>query len=361
MLKLKNLPIKIGDRWFFLFPLILSLFGLFMIFDASSAASLADFGDKFYFLKHQAVWLALGLGLFFFCAFLDYRVLRKIALPFLAVSWLFLLLVLIPGIGREIYGGRRWLQLGPVGGFQPGELVKLSLIIYLATLLEKKKAFVPFLLIAGVTLGLLLLEPDLGTASVVVATAFCLYFSAGASLKEIGGLVGLGLAATPLLIWLSPYRRERLLTFLNASRDTEGASYHVRQVLIALGSGGIFGRGLGQSRQKFLFLPEVTTDSIFAVIAEEFGFLGAFALIFLFFLLVFRGLKLAIGLKDPFAQLLSAGIIFSLGFQVLVNLGAMVSLIPLTGVPLPFISYGGSSLVVSLAGMGLVYNISRHN
>jgi len=358
MLKL-NLPIKIGDRWFFLFPLALSLFGLFMIFDASSASALADFGDKFYFLKHQAVWLILGLGIFFFCAFLDYRILGKIALPFLVISWLFLLLVLIPGIGREIYGGRRWLTLGPIGGFQPGELVKLSLIIYLATLLGKKKALVPFLIIIGVTLGLLLLEPDLGTASVVVATAFCLYFSAGASLKEIGGLLGLGLATAPLLIWLSPYRRERLLTFLNLSRDTQGASYHVRQVLIALGSGGLFGRGLGQSRQKFLFLPEVTTDSIFAVIAEEFGFLGAFALIFFFFLLVFRGLKLALGLKDPLAQLLTVGIIFSFGFQILVNLGAMVALVPLTGVPLPFISYGGSSLVLCLTAMGILANIAR--
>ncbi len=360
MLKL-NLPMKIGDRWFFLFPLALSLFGLFMIFDASSASALADFGDKFYYLKHQALWLIFGLGFFFFFAFLDYRILRKIALPFMIISWLFLFLVLLPGIGREIYGSRRWLTLGPIGGFQPGELVKLSLIIYLATLLEKKRAFIPFLVIVGFTLGLLLLEPDLGTASVVVATAFCLYFSAGASLREIGGLLGLGLTLTPLLIWFSPYRRERLLTFLNLSRDTQGASYHVRQVLIALGSGGLFGRGLGQSRQKFLFLPEVTTDSIFAVIAEEFGFLGGLTLIFFFFLLIFRGLKLALVLKDPLAQLLTVGIVFSFGFQALVNLGAMVSLIPLTGVPLPFISYGGSSLVVSLAGMGIVYNISRHH
>ena len=361
MLKPKNLTKKIGDRWFFLSPFALSLFGLFMIFDASSAAALADFGDKFYFLKHQAVWLVLGLAGFFFGAFLDYRILRKIAFPFMIVSWFFLLVVLIPGIGWEIYGGRRWLPLGSFGGFQPGELVKLSLIVYLATLLEKKKAFIPFLIVVGLTLGLLLLEPDLGTASVVVAIAFCLYFCAGASLKEIAGLAGLSLVAGPLLIWFSPYRRERLLTFFNSSRDAQGASYHIRQVLIALGSGGLFGRGLGQSRQKFLFLPEVTTDSIFAVIAEEFGFLGALTLIFFFFLLVFRGFKLAMGLKNPLAQLLTAGIIFSLGFQVLVNLGAMVSLIPLTGVPLPFISYGGSSLVVSLIGMGIVYNISRHN
>jgi cell division protein FtsW len=360
MLKL-NPSLKKGDRWFFFLPVAMSLFGLFMIFDASSATALIDFGDKFYYLKHQAVWVFLGTILFFFFAFFDYQRLKKVALPFLGVSLLFLMLVLIPGIGREIYGGRRWLQLGPFGGFQPGELIKLSLIIYLATFLEKKKTFWPFLVLVGGILILLMLEPDLGTASVVVATAFCLYFLAGAPLKEIAGLTGLGLLAGPLLMLTSAYRRQRLLTFFNASWDAQGASYHVRQILIALGGGGFFGRGLGQSRQKFLFLPEVTTDSIFAIIAEEFGFLGSVTLILFFFLLVFRGLKLAMALKDPFAQLLTAGVIFYLGFQVLINLGAMVTLIPLTGVPLPFISYGGSSLVVSLAGMGIVYNISRHS
>jgi len=360
MLKIKKVFFKAGNRWFFFLPLALSIFGLFMIFDASSVAALADFGDKFYYLKHQAISLVLGLVLFFFFAFLDYRFLKKIALPFLAVSLLFLLVVLFPGVGRQIYGGRRWLQIG-IFGFQPGELIKLSLVIYLAAFFEKKRKLWPFLLIVAVSLMLLLLEPDLGTASVVVATAFCLYFVAGAALKEIAALVGLGLIIGPLLIWLSPYRRQRLLSFFNTSWDAQGASYHIRQVLIALGSGGIFGRGLGQSRQKFLFLPEVTTDSIFAVIGEEFGFWGASTLLFAYLFLVFRGIKLAISLNDSFARLLVTGIIFFLGFQTLVNLGAMVALVPLTGVPLPFISYGGSSLLVSLSGMGIVYNISKNS
>lgn len=360
MLKIKKVFFKESDRWFFFLPLALSIFGLFMIFDASSVAALADFGDKFYYLKHQSIWLVLGLVLFFFFAFLDYRFLKKIALPFLAVSLLFLLVVLFPGVGRQIYGGRRWLQVGPLG-FQPGELIKLSLVIYLAAFFEKKRKLWPFLLIVAVSLVLLLLEPDLGTASVVVATAFCLYFVTGAALKEIAAFVGLGLIIGPLLIWFSPYRRQRLLSFFNSSWDAQGASYHVRQILIALGGGGIFGRGLGQSRQKFLFLPEVTTDSIFAVIAEEFGFWGASALIFAYLFLVFRGIKLAISLNDSFARLLVTGIIFFIGFQTLVNLGAMVALVPLTGVPLPFISYGGSSLLVSLSGMGIIYNISRHS
>jgi cell division protein FtsW len=357
MLRL-NPSLKKGDRWFFFLPLLLSVFGLFMIFDASSAAALADFGDKFYYLKHQAIWVLLGMAFFFFFAFFDFHRLKKLALPLLIISLVFLVMVLIPGLGREIYGGRRWLSLGPVG-FQPGELVKLTLTLYLATFLEKKKSFWPFLILVGGILALLMLEPDLGTASIVAASAFCLYFTAETSLKEIAGLALLALLAGPLLVITSAYRRQRLLTFLNASWDPQGASYHVRQILIALGSGGLFGRGLGQSRQKFLFLPEVTTDSIFAIIAEEFGFLGAITLIFAFFLLVFRGLKLAVEIQDPFGRLLAAGITVYLGVQVLVNLGAMVTLIPLTGVPLPFISYGGSSLLVSLAGMGILYNISR--
>ncbi|HUW24292.1 MAG TPA: putative lipid II flippase FtsW [Patescibacteria group bacterium] len=360
MLKPRSLSLKIGDRWFFFFALILSIFGLFMIFDASSVTALADFGDKFYYLKHQSIWLVLGLVLFFFFAFLDYRLLKKIALPFLLLSFAFLLAVLIPGIGREIYGGRRWLQIGPLG-FQPGELIKLSLVIYLATFFEKKRSFSVFVAVVGLSLALLLLEPDLGTATIIAATAFGLYFIAGAPWKEVLSL-GVAIAIVgPILIWFSPYRRQRLLSFLNSSWDAQDASYHIRQVLIALGSGGIFGRGLGQSRQKFLFLPEVTTDSIFAVIAEEFGFLGAGSLVFLFLILVLRGMRLAIYLKDRFAQLLVAGIIFSLGFQAIVNLGAMVALVPLTGVPLPFISYGGSSLLVSLSGMGIVYNISKNS
>jgi len=348
-----------ADRWLVILPLTLSLFGLLLIFDASAVAALHDFNDKFHFFRQQSIWLILGIFLFFLCSQLNYRFWKKIALPFFLVNLFFLVLVLIPGLGKQIYGGRRWLQFG-FFGFQPAELTKLSLTFYLATLFEKKRDFLPFLVVTGVLLLLLLLEPDFGTAVIISATAFAIYFLAGAPWGQII-LVGL-LAAVgaPLLILFSPYRRQRLLTFFNSSFDVQGASYHLRQILIALGSGGIWGRGLGQSRQKFLFLPEVTTDSIFAVIAEELGFFGATILILALFFLVYRIFRLAILSKDPFGKMLVAGIGFFLGLQIIINLGAMVALFPLTGIPLPFISYGGSSLLVLLAGMGIVYNVSKN-
>lgn len=347
-----------GDRWLMILPIALSIFGLLVIFDVSAVSALHDFKDKYYYFRYQSVWLILGLFLFFLCSALDYRILKKIALPFFLINLFFLILVLIPGFGRQIYGGRRWLQIGS-WSFQPAELTKLSLIFYLSTLFEKKREFLPFLALVGVLLSLLLLEPDLGTAVIISVTALALYFIAGAPFSQVIAVFLLAVILGPLLIILSYYRRQRLLTFLNSSFDVQGASYHIRQVLIALGSGGIFGRGLGQSRQKFLFLPEVTTDSIFAIIGEEFGFLGATILVSALAFLIYRILRLAILVKDPFGKMLMVGIAFCLGLQVLVNLGAMVALIPLTGVPLPFISYGGSSLLVSLAGMGIVYNISK--
>jgi len=348
----------IGDKWLFILPLLLSTFGLLMIFNASSVAALKDFSDKFYYFKHQLAWLAIGIVLFLTFSIFDYRLLKKFAFLAFFLNIILLIIVLFPSVGKQIYGGRRWLDFG---GFtiQPSEFIKLSFIVYLSTLFEKRRNFFVFLSLIGVILLLLILEPDLGTASIITVSAFAVYFISGCSLKEITFTAILGLIAGPLTILTSPYRKNRLLTFLNSTFDTSGISYHIRQILIALGSGGIFGRGLGQSRQKFLFLPEVTTDSIFAVIAEEFGFLGSLVLIFAFIFLIFRGFESSIIIKDKFGQMLSAGIMFILGLQTIVNLGAMVALIPMTGVPLPFISYGGSSLMVSLAEMGIVYNISK--
>ncbi len=339
-------------------PIALTLFGLFMIFSASSVAALRDFNDKFYYLKHQAVWVLAGFFLFFFFSKINLEVIRKYSVLFFLTTLLLLLLVLIPGIGVEVYGGRRWIELG-VFRFQPAELAKLSLIIYFSNLFERKKDIIQFATITGLVLFLIMLEPDLGTAVIITSMAFCLYFVSGAPLDQVAKIAGAGLAVGPLLVFASAYRRQRLMTFLNSSFDAQGASYHIRQILFALGSGGIFGRGLGQSRQKFLFLPEVTTDSIFAVIAEEFGFIGASLLILLFVLLLARGIKVAFLTKETFSRLLVTGIVFCVGIQAIINLGAMVALVPLTGVPLPFISYGGSSLLVCLSGMGIVYNVSR--
>lgn len=359
MLNNKSIEKK-GDRWFLFFPLFLSIFGLLMIFDASCFSALRDFGDKFYYFKHQAVWLIVGLVVFFIFSRLDYKILKKFSTGIFSLNFLMLILVLLPKIGKEIYGGRRWIE---ISGFtvQPSEFIKLSLIIYLSTLLEKRKNFFVFLSLIGSILFLLILEPDLGTAGIVILTALSLYFVSGSSIKELLWTFALFLLTIPLLVVKSPYRKNRLLTFFNSSFDPKGISYHMRQVLIALGSGGILGKGLGQSKQKFLFLPEVTTDSIFAVIAEETGFLGSLVLICAFVVYFYKGIQLSLTIKDRFGQILCFGIIFCLGLQTVINLGAMVALFPLTGVPLPFISYGGSSLLVSLAGAGIVNNIYKNN
>ncbi|MGB9598873.1 MAG: FtsW/RodA/SpoVE family cell cycle protein, partial [Minisyncoccales bacterium] len=346
MLRAKKTATK-GDKILFFLPLGLSLFGLLAIFDISSVSALRNFGDSFHYVRNQFFWLILGLVLFLFFSFIDYKKLKKFALPLFLVGLLGLVLVLIPGIGKEVYGGKRWFFFG-FFNFQPSEFAKFALVIYLATLFEKKREFLPFLIVVGLVLSLLVLEPDLGTAMILVCTSFGLYFLAGAPASQLIVVTVISLIVIPCLILFSNYRRQRLITFLTSSFSAEKASYHVKQILIALGAGGIFGRGFGQSRQKFLFLPEVTTDSIFAVIGEEFGFVGGLILIMAFFFLIYRYFRLALFVKDPFAKLLVSGVAINLSLQILTNLGAMVALIPLTGIPLPFISYGGSSLLVCL-------------
>ncbi len=347
-----------GDKLLFFLPLCLSLFGLLMVLNASSVSALANFNDKFYFFNKQAFFLILGTISFLFFCFFDYKKLKKIALPFFLFNVLLLVVVLIPRFGREVYGGRRWLPIGSFG-FQPAETIKLAMVIYLSSLLERKKNLKTFLTVIGLVLFLVVLEPDLGTAGIITITAVCLFFLAETPVKDILSIILMGMAAVPVLIFTSSYRKKRLMEFLSASFDKEKTSYHVKQVLIALGSGGFWGRGFGQSRQKFLFLPEAATDSIFAVIAEEFGFLGASFLIFLFVFLVVRGINVSSMTQDFFGRMLSFGIVFFIGIQAIINFSSMVSLIPLTGVPLPFVSYGGSSLLVSLTSMGILYNISR--
>lgn len=336
----------------------LTVFGLIMVGNASVVEAYRDFGDKLYYLRLQAQWAGLGLLAFLFTSFFNYRRLKFLALPFLIFNLICLFLVLIPGLGISALGARRWLGIGSIR-FQPAELAKLTFVLYLSSFFANKKGALPFLTILGLMVVLIMLEPDLGTTVVLCFTGLAVYFASGAPLLQIG-LIGLiGIIGGAGLIFSSAYRRERLATFLNPTSDPLGASYHIRQILIALGSGGLFGVGLGQSRQKYEYLPAVTTDSIFAVIAEELGFVGAAAILLLFLFLIWRGFKIACRAPDDFGKLLAVGITSWVGFQALVNLGAMVAIIPLTGVPLPFISYGGSSLVLALTGMGILVNISR--
>jgi len=354
---LKN-PLNKPDWLIIGLTLGLTIFGIIMVGNVSVLKAYQDFGDKFHYLRLQIYWALLGIGAFFVTSLLNYNFWKKVAIPLIIFSLITLILVLIPGIGTQALGARRWLGFG-FFSFQPAELAKLSFIFYLSSFFSKKKNIWPFLAILGILVGLIMLEPDLGTTVVLAATGLSIYFISGAPIFAIGLIALFSILSGIGLIITSPYRKERLLTFFDPSRDPLGASYHIRQVLIAIGSGGLFGVGLGQSRQKYEYLPEVTTDSIFAIIAEEIGFIGGVIILGLFLLLVWRGFRIAKEAPDEFGKLLAVGITSWIGFQALINLCSMVALVPLTGIPLPFISYGGSSLVLSLVAMGILVNISK--
>lgn len=362
-MKLLHLPkTTFGKPDWLLIGLIifLTLFGLLMVYDSSIALAIRDFGNQYYYLREQTKWVIAGLVVFIVCACIDYRLWKKFALPLLLIVLFLLLIVLVPGVSIRTLGARRWINLG-FFVLQPAELSKLVLIIYLSAWFSAKEKgrLVSFLVLLGMVVGLIILEPDLGTAIIVVATAVSLYFFSGAPVGQFLVLIPLlGVGVTGLAVF-SPYRFRRLTTFFNPESDPLGASYHIRQAIIALGSGGLFGVGIGQSRQKYEYLPEANTDSIFAIIGEEIGFFGALALIGLFMLVVWRGFRIAKRTTDPFGRFLALGITSWFGFQVIINIAAMVALIPLTGIPLPLISYGGSSLVMMLASLGILVNISR--
>lgn len=358
LITLKNLSRK--PDWFLLTLVLgLTVFGVIMVGNASVVEAYRDFEDKFYYFRLQLRWLGFGLLVFVIMVNFFYARLRKISFVLLIFAFISLIVVLIPGVGTQALGARRWLNLAGFS-FQPAELTKFAFLLWAAGFLTSKGKKGWFFAVLLALVALIMLEPDLGTTVVIIASALAVYFVAGVPFWQIGLAVllagGLGVG----LVFSSAYRKERLLTFFNPGRDPLGASYHIRQVLIALGSGGIFGLGLGQSRQKYEYLPEVTTDSIFAVIAEETGFIGGAIIIFAFLLLIWRGLKIAKEAPDDFGRLLATGLTAWLGFQALINLAAMVALVPLTGIPLPFISYGGSSLVLSLMAVGILLNISRY-
>lgn len=340
---------------------LVSLFGLIMVYDASVVQAYKDFSDRYYYIKQQIVWAILGIFLMIIASFFKYTNYKKISLPLFLGSLALLFAVLIPGLGSSAGGAHRWLNLGFVT-VQPAELIKITSIIFFASLFEKNMRTFAFLSIMGLVVIIVgLLQKDLGTSIVFFLTSLTMYVVAGAKLAYLLAMLpfaGLGFIFFTIT---SSYRRQRILAFLDPFADPQGYTYHIAQVLIALGSGGIFGLGLGQSRQKFEYIPEVTTDSIFAIVGEEFGFIGALILISFFSLIIWRGFKIAENCDDRFGKLLAAGLTSWLGIQVLINLAAMVSLIPLTGVPLPFISYGGSALLANLVAVGVLLNISRYN
>lgn len=339
---------------------ILTIFGLFMIYDASSYVAFKDFADKYYYIKEQIFWTIIGVaGMMFFYLF-NYKKLYNLSLPILLVAMLFLALVFVPGLGVYLLGAHRWVNFR-FFVLQPSELAKLALSIYLAAWFStKEKGRLPaFLLLLGLVLFLIIAEPDMGTAAIILVQAMFIYFLSGASLWQFVGL-GPVLAILGLIaIKVSSYRSQRLATFFDFNKDPQSMSYHVRQILIALGSGGLTGVGLGNSLQKYAYLPENTTDSIFAIIAEETGFLGSLLVIAVFILIIVAGFRIALKSRDNFGRLLAGGITISIATQALVNLASQTALMPLTGVPLPFISYGGSALIINLCSVGILLNIAK--
>ncbi len=344
--------------------LVLSLcfWGLLMIYDASSVSALNDFGDKLYYVKEQIKWLILGSIGLVIGAFIDYKYWRKIGIVFLVITIILLCLVFIPGLGIAAYGAKRWVNFG-LFVLQPAEFAKISLIIYLSAWLSSKgKArFLSFITLLCIPIGLIILEPDLGTSLIIALVSMVIYFISGAPLLHFLLIVPLSIISTVLFAITSPYRLKRLTTFINPENDPLGASYHIRQVLLALGSGGLFGVGIGKSRQKYSYLPEATTDSIFAIIGEEVGFIGVLIFIIVYLTLLYRCYKIALKAPDKFGYLLGMGITFWLSIQALVNISAMTAVFPLTGIPLPFISYGGSGLIMALFSIGILLNISRQS
>ncbi|MBM7855938.1 cell division protein FtsW [Desulfohalotomaculum tongense] len=358
---------KSPDFILFLTVLMLLSIGIVMVFSASQYVTIIRYHNAFYFFERQMLWALIGVTAMIFTMNFDYYKIKRWILPIVVLGVILLLLVLIPGIGKEVNGSRRWIDLGFIS-FAPAELVKLCLIIFVAFGLSKnpnrvqdfKKGLLPYLILMGITAGLILKQPDLGTAVTLCGTIIVMFLAAGARMIHLYGLGALGLAAVALAIYFEPYRMKRFLAFLDPEADPQGSGYHIIQSLYALGSGGLFGLGLGQSKQKFLYLPENHTDFIFAIIGEELGFIGASLVVMLFILLAWRGFKIAITSPDPFASLLATGITSAIVLQAIINMAVVTGSMPVTGVPLPFISFGGTSLLFTLIGVGILLNISKY-
>ncbi len=362
-----SLPVVSGDRPLFLAVLFLLGIGLLMVASAGVSYGNVRFGDEYYFLKRQL--LGFSVGMFFLWLFqkIPYAFWRKVSVPLFFSSILLLILVLIPGVGAEAYGASRWIDIGPIS-FQPSELMKLALLVYFAAWLSGKNAarktdfyegVVPFAVVLSLVGFLVLKQPDMGTLGVLFVIAFSIFFASGARISHIGILLGSGFFGLLVLVWLAPYRLKRLLVFLDPDHDPSGAGYQIKQALIAIGSGGIFGLGLGHSRQKFSYLPEPMTDSIFAVLGEELGLLGCVVVIGLLLFLAYRGFHIARRAPDEFGRYLAVGIVAWIAFQAFMNVFAITGLMPLTGVPFPFLSYGGTSLSVLLGAVGILLNVSK--
>ena len=342
------------------------LFGLLSLSSASSIVAYEKFGDPYYYFKHQLLALTVGVAAFWFFAYFDYRRLKKYAIGFLAFSVFLLILVFIPGIKANYGTSQSWIN---IFGFslQPSEFVKLSFLLYLAAWLEVRKKDLhdlhqgigPFLVVLGMIAGLLVLQPDIGTLSIIGATSLVVYFVGGGKSKHIAYIFLFALLGLFIMVKVYPYQMNRFKCVIDPSFSKNDVCYQINQSLIAVGSGGVWGRGISGSKQKYMYLPEVSSDFIFAVVAEEVGLIRSVLLVLVYMFIFYRGYMISINAPDDFGKILAIGIVSWITIQMVVNIGGLINIMPMTGVPLPLISYGGSAILTALAALGVLMNISR--
>ncbi len=342
--------------------------GLIMVYSASAIWADYKFDDSFFFAKRQMLFAGVGIVGMFFIMNVDYWTWRTWAKVLIIVCFVLLVLVLIPGIGNVRNGSRSWIGIGAFS-IQPSEFMKLAMIAFLAKFLSEKQKYItsfkkglaPSLGLVFLAFGMIMLQPDLGTGTVMVGTCIVMIFIAGARVRHFAVLGLMGVAGFAALVASAPYRIKRITSFLDPWQDPLGSGFQIIQSLFAIGPGGLFGLGLGQSRQKFFYLPEPQTDFIFAILAEELGFIGGSFILLLFSLLLWRGIRIALGAPDLYGSFLAVGIIAMVAIQVMINIGVVTGLMPVTGITLPFLSYGGSSLTLMLLAIGVLLNISRYS
>ena len=348
--------------------IIISLFGLLMIYSSSNIWAEYKFNDSFHYVKYQGIFFIIGLILMWIVSKIDYKLYYQKSNAIIITCFILLILVLIPGIGSVRNGSRSWFGIGSLG-IQPSEAAKLGLIIFTSKYLSNSNKFVksytqgvfPILGITLLFFGLIMLQPDLGTGVILVIAIISLLFIAGVNMKFFLAGGGVGIIGIVVLIIIAPYRMDRITSFLDPWKDALGTGFQIIQSLYAVGPGGLLGLGFGNSIQKHFYLPEPQTDFIFSIIAEEFGVAGALIVVGLFSIILWRSIKISLNTKDLFSKYLSFGMFFQIIFQALMNLMVVIGLIPVTGVTLPFLSYGGSSLLITMISMGILLNISRYN
>lgn len=363
LLKKKDKP----DLLLLVSTILLLAIGLIMVYSASAVWADFRFQDSFFFAKRQLLFAAIGLALMFFVMNIDYWVWRKWSKLLLVICFILLIIVLIPGVGLVRGGARSWLGIGAFS-IQPSEFMKIAMIIFLARFLAEKQKYItsfrkgllPSLSLVFLAFGMIMLQPDLGTGAVMVGTCIVMIFIAGAKIAHFFSLGVIALIGLIGLIVSAPYRIQRITSYLDPWSDPLGSGFQIIQSLYAIGPGGLMGLGFGQSRQKFFYLPEPQTDFIFSILVEETGFIGGTFVLIIFSIMLWRGISIASGAPDMFGSFLAVGIIGMIVIQVVINIGVVIGLMPVTGITLPFLSYGGSSLTLMLGSVGILLNISRY-